>query len=173
MWWFWFDAWCNLPLGQGVECSVYMSHFRWWKGIKKSLFLWRERQAHSLEKLCAMNSWRISQIKTLKNNAFVSIEAAIFRLRNITTGPDIEYKRIHELKVCVNFIIINNKYAWWKFETHKQSLCSFSFTLMSASHGLTIKDELWQILIPEERPAIYVFFLTCCDNSLFDRKHLF
>ena len=55
---------------------------------------------------------KISEIKTLKNNAFVSIEAAIFRHRNITTGPEIECKRIHnKLKVCVNFIIINNKYA--------------------------------------------------------------
>ena len=64
------------------------------------------------EGLCNELMTKISEIKTLKNNAFVSIEAAILRHRNITTGPEIEYKRIHnELKVCVSFTIINNKYC--------------------------------------------------------------
>ena len=49
------------------------------------------------ESLCNELMTEISEIKTLKNNAFVSIEAAILRHRNITTGPEIEYKRIHNV----------------------------------------------------------------------------
>ena len=48
-----------------------------------------------------------SGIKALKDNAFNNIEAAILRIRNIATGPEKEYRRLHnDFKVCIRYILV-------------------------------------------------------------------
>ena len=56
------------------------------------------------------NDYRITEIsgiKALKDNAFNNTETAILRQRNIATGPEKEYRRLHNnLKVCIRYILV-------------------------------------------------------------------
>ena len=49
----------------------------------------------------------ISGMNALKDNTFNNIEVAIFQQRNIATGPEKEYWRLHnDLKVCIRYILV-------------------------------------------------------------------
>ena len=59
------------------------------------------------EALCKEMITEISGIKALKDNVFNNIEAVILRQRNIATGPEKEYRRLHnDLKVCIRYILV-------------------------------------------------------------------
>ena len=46
-------------------------------------------------------------MNALKDNTFNNIEVAIFQQRNIATGPEKEYWRLHnDLKVCIRYILV-------------------------------------------------------------------
>ena len=59
------------------------------------------------EVLCKEMITEISGIKALEDDTFNNIEAAILRQRNVATGLEKEYQRLHnDLKVCIRYILV-------------------------------------------------------------------
>ena len=88
--------------------TVFMRAIADDRGVSKVPFsMKRVAGSFTGEVLCKEMITEISGIKALEDDAFNNIEAAILRQRNIATGLEKEYQRLHnDLKVCIRYTLV-------------------------------------------------------------------